>query len=263
MLSVMRAIAASFPKKLALPKKRGFTLIEMSIVLVIIGLIIGGILKGQEVIAGARTKAVVNVINATRSAANTYYDRYRALPGDDQNATTRVDPRLISGDGNGQVGPSGQGPQTAQAITTFASGNQGENYQYFKALMAARLMNGGEVGAASVISATAFGVGSSLPAAPITGSGITVVYGMHEGDGTTVTTRETAHWYRIHKNPLIPGPVFTPRELANIDSQVDDGLPSEGGVRADGTPTCAPQGVGAVYTLSDTVACVGLFVGHP
>ena len=86
---------------------------------------------------------------------------------------------------------------------------------------------------------------------------------MHEGDGTTVTTRETAHWYRIHKNPLIPGPVFTPRELANIDSQVDDGLPSEGGVRADGTPTCAPQGVGAVYTLSDTVACVGLFVGHP
>ena len=101
MLSVMRAIAASFPKKLALPKKRGFTLIEMSIVLVIIGLIIGGILKGQEVIAGARTKAVVNVINATRSAANTYHERYRALPGDDQNATTRVDPRLISGDGNG------------------------------------------------------------------------------------------------------------------------------------------------------------------
>src|SRR6478672_10699002 len=91
--------------------QRGFTLIEMSIVLVIIGLIIGGILKGQEIIAGARNKAVINEINATRSAANTYYDRYRSLPGDDVSATTRVDPRLISGNGDGQVGPAGEGPQ--------------------------------------------------------------------------------------------------------------------------------------------------------
>ncbi len=258
MLAELRAIAAR-----SFSKKRGFTLIEMSIVLVIIGLIIGGILKGQEVIQGARAKAVINEVNATRSAANTYYDRFRTLPGDDSNATTRVDPRLISGNGDGQVGPSGSGPQTAQAITNFANANQGENYQYFKALMAAKLLNGGEVGPASTISSTAFGGGSSLPAAPITGSGLTVVYGMHDGDGSTITTRETGHWLRIHKNPLTPGPVFTPRELASIDNQTDDGLPSEGGVRGDGTPTCAPQGVTAVYTLSDTVACVGLFIGHP
>src|SRR5690349_19781918 len=118
MLSVMRAITAR-----PFPKERGFTLIEMSIVLVIIGLIIGGILKGQEIITQARVKSVVNVVNATRSAANTYYDRYRALPGDDQNATARVDPRLIAGNGDGQVGPSGQGPQTAQALSTFANAN--------------------------------------------------------------------------------------------------------------------------------------------
>ncbi len=241
---------------------RGFTLIEMSIVLVIIGLIIGGILKGQEIITTARSKAVINEINAARAATNTYYDRFRSLPGDDANGATRVDPRLVAGNGDGVVGPN-PGPATAPSLTTTGTANQGENYQYFKALMAARLLNGGEVGPVGTIQGNAFGVGSSLPAAPITGSGLTVIYGTHDGDATTVTTKETAHWFRIHKNPAIPTPAFTPRELANIDSQIDDGVPSEGGVRGDGTAACAPQALGAVYTLSDTVACVGFFVAHP
>jgi prepilin-type N-terminal cleavage/methylation domain-containing protein len=241
---------------------RGFTLIEMSIVLVIIGLIIGGILKGQEIIATARSKAVINEINAARAAVNTYYDRYRALPGDDANGPTRVDPRLVAGNGDGVVGPT-PGPQTAAAITNVGTANQGENYQYFKALMAARLLNGGEVGPVGTIQGTAFGVGSSLPAAPITGAGLTVVFGLHDGDATTATTRETGHWYRLHKNTGVPAPAMTPRDLANIDAQIDDGLPGEGGVRGDGTAGCAPQALGAVYTLSDAVACVGIFIAHP
>jgi prepilin-type N-terminal cleavage/methylation domain-containing protein len=70
-------------------KQAGFTLVEIAIVLVIIGLLLGGILKGQEMIVQARIKNAINDFNGLTVAMNSYQDRYRALPGDDANATTR------------------------------------------------------------------------------------------------------------------------------------------------------------------------------
>src|SRR5690348_18355681 len=67
----------------------GFTLVEIAIVLVIIGLLLGGILKGQEMITQAKIKNVINDFNGVTTAVTSYQDRYRALPGDDPNATTR------------------------------------------------------------------------------------------------------------------------------------------------------------------------------
>ena len=67
-------------------KQTGFTLVEIAIVLVIIGLLLGGILKGQEMITQAKIKNVVNDFNGITAAVNSYQDRYRALPGDDLNA---------------------------------------------------------------------------------------------------------------------------------------------------------------------------------
>ncbi len=85
-------------------KQTGFTLVEIAIVLVIIGLLLGGILKGQEMITQAKIKNVVNDFNGITAAMNSYQDRYRALPGDDLNAATRwTNPLAISGDGNGQL----------------------------------------------------------------------------------------------------------------------------------------------------------------
>src|SRR5216684_811831 len=67
----------------------GFTLVEIAIVLVIIGLLLGGILKGQEMITQAKIKNIINDFNGVTVAVTSYQDRYRAIPGDDQNATTR------------------------------------------------------------------------------------------------------------------------------------------------------------------------------
>lgn len=61
----------------------GFTLIEIAIVMVIIGLLLGGVLKGQEMITNARLKNVVNDFNGISAAIFSYQDRYNALPGDD------------------------------------------------------------------------------------------------------------------------------------------------------------------------------------
>ena len=81
-------------------KQAGFTLVEIAIVLVIIGLLLGGILKGQEMITQAKIKNVINDFNGITAAVASYQDRYRALPGDDPNATSRWS-GSVSGNGNG------------------------------------------------------------------------------------------------------------------------------------------------------------------
>jgi len=84
-------------------QQAGFTLVEIAIVLVIIGLLLGGILKGQEMITQAKIKNIVNDMNGMSAAIYSYQDRYRALPGDELNATTvsRWGAAAFGGDGNG------------------------------------------------------------------------------------------------------------------------------------------------------------------
>ena len=65
----------------------GFTLVEIAIVLVIIGLLLGGVLKGQELITQAKIKNVANDLNGLTAAIYAYQDRYKRLPGDDPGAT--------------------------------------------------------------------------------------------------------------------------------------------------------------------------------
>lgn len=85
-------------------KQSGFTLVEIAIVLVIIGLLLGGILKGQEMITQAKIKNVINDYNGITAAVNSYRDRYRAVPGDDQGAKTRwTTAAPNNGDGNGII----------------------------------------------------------------------------------------------------------------------------------------------------------------
>ena len=85
-------------------RQTGFTLVEIAIVLVIIGLLLGGILKGQEMITQAKIKNVINDFNGIAAAVNSYQDRYKALPGD--NLEAQVAQRWTGshgGDGNGQL----------------------------------------------------------------------------------------------------------------------------------------------------------------
>ncbi len=63
-------------------KQRGFTLIEIAIVLVIIGLLLGGVLKGQELITSARVRNLISQQDGIKAAYFGFLDRYRALPGD-------------------------------------------------------------------------------------------------------------------------------------------------------------------------------------
>jgi prepilin-type N-terminal cleavage/methylation domain-containing protein len=84
-------------------KQSGFTLIEIAIVLVIIGLLLGGVLKGQELITGARVRNLIQQQDGVKAAYFGFLDRYRALPGDYSTATTNIKGTTGDGDGNGQV----------------------------------------------------------------------------------------------------------------------------------------------------------------
>jgi len=70
-------------------RKAGFTLVELSIVLVIIGLIIGGVLTGKQIMLNAQVTNAVNAIQAYEAQFQTYVQNYGAMPGDDRSATTR------------------------------------------------------------------------------------------------------------------------------------------------------------------------------
>ena len=85
--------------------QQGFTLIEIAIVLVIIGLLLGGILKGQEMITQAKIKNAIADFSGISAAYYGYQDRYRAIPGDDANAATRwtTPTAATAGNGNGIV----------------------------------------------------------------------------------------------------------------------------------------------------------------
>ena len=97
------------PHPQTLKRQSGFTLIEIAIVLVIIGLLLGGILKGQELINSARVKNLATDFRNIPMFIYGYQDKFKALPGDDPAAVAHVGTTSITpgaGNGNGIIGGS-------------------------------------------------------------------------------------------------------------------------------------------------------------
>ncbi len=82
---------------------RGFTLVELAIVLIVIGLILGGIFKGQALIDSARVRSLSSEVSGIRSAWYSFQERYRSVPGDFSRAATQIDSDAVPGNGNGRI----------------------------------------------------------------------------------------------------------------------------------------------------------------
>jgi prepilin-type N-terminal cleavage/methylation domain-containing protein len=85
-------------------RQSGFTLVEIAIVLVIIGLLLGGVLKGQELVNSAKVKNLANDLRAVSTFVYAYQDRFRALPGDDPAAATHLNGGALATTPAGSVG---------------------------------------------------------------------------------------------------------------------------------------------------------------
>lgn len=215
-------------------KNAGFSLVELAIVLVVIGLILGGVLKGRELIESARLKSVLTQLNEYRVAAGTFMDMFDALPGDFAEAREYISSNLINGDGDGVI--SGDGlSRDSQAG------------QYWAHLAAAGLIpQPGEANAGIL----RFDKGA--PAARI-GGGITVVY------------ENGQHWFLLgaENGQQGNGPLLTPQQAMSLDKKIDNGLPTSGRVRAkDGAGVPANSCVsaeGRYNTLHNERVCIMYF----
>lgn len=105
----------------------GFTLVEIAIVMVIIGLLIGGVLKGQSMVQNAKVKRVVKQSDEFRAAVMTFFDKYGAFPGD-ENVGNIPPGDGFNGDGDGQM-------------------EAAERFDVFNDLMLAKLIGGNFSGA--------------------------------------------------------------------------------------------------------------------
>lgn len=106
-------------------KAAGFTLVEVAIVLVIIGLILGGVFKGQALIDSARVRSIHSELTGIQTAWLSFADRYRAIPGDFARADTQIDSAATPGNGNGKLDDSSEraGVWQQLALAGFISGS--------------------------------------------------------------------------------------------------------------------------------------------
>ncbi|MFN3827220.1 MAG: type II secretion system protein [Micavibrio sp.] len=237
----------------------GFTLVELAIVMIIIGLLIGGILKGQELIANAQITATSSQVKAIEAAMTTFRDSYNAVPGDMANPTQRlpnctVAPCADAGNGNNRVDE--EDPGLDQTTGT-------ENATFWTHLAAADMIGG--------VSSTSTDVavwGNQLPAAEI-GGGFTVGFVAGAADvAAEAGTPVAGHYLALQLEPTTAiaaaaGLALTPTQAARIDRKLDDGVPGTGGSIAAGTAgaaTCWSAGPPTIYNESQTGILCSLYI---
>ncbi|MDQ7015401.1 MAG: prepilin-type N-terminal cleavage/methylation domain-containing protein [Gammaproteobacteria bacterium] len=197
---------------------RGFTLIEIAIVLVIIGLILGGVLKGQELINSARVRSMTDQVNGITAAWFAFQDRYRALPGDYGQASTQINATLVDGDGNGQID------------------SNAERGQVWAQLQAANMLIGSYDGAAT---GSDYNCAAGTCPQNILGRSMLITFD-NQGSGGAAAGNE-----------LWSGNSISALVLAEMDRKMDDGIATTGDMRV-GTGDTGWTGTAAGSCLSGT-----------
>jgi type II secretory pathway pseudopilin PulG len=228
----------------------GFTLVELAIVMIIIGLLIGGILKGQELVGNARVTATVAQVKGIDGAISTFRDKYSAMPGDMQTPATRL-ANCAAGTPCGRAG-TGNGRIDSPAVIGNAFNQNQEAATSFVHMAAADLISG-------VQNVAVPQFGQMVPEAEI-GGGFRLGYTANGSARLVPANRMRSGHYLILSgvNETITSTTIglTPIQAAQIDRKLDDGVPTTGGVQTVGTGCAA----GAVYNEATEVSQCNMYI---
>jgi prepilin-type N-terminal cleavage/methylation domain-containing protein len=188
-------------------KNRGFTLVEIAIVLVVIGLLLGGILKGQELITSARVRNIADQNSGVQAAYYGFIDRYRQVPGDwsADNARKAIPGVTTGGNGNGRL-DSANGRDFTEALALWEH------------LSKARFIQGSYSGGSEAPSQ------NETDKAPRNAfNGFLMLYRSTDYFDQSATPTEQLN--------LVLGAGIPVNVLAELDTKIDDGLPRSGVLR--------------------------------
>lgn len=231
---------------------KGFTLVELAVVMIIIGLLLGGVLKGMEVVTNAELKRTVSDIKGMMAAHYTFTDMYRAIPGDMNDALTRIPGcnagnNCGNGDGNGLLGI-----RINNSTNIGSTAGIQENIQYWKHLALADLIKGVNPAADNNPGNSVFG--QSHPVAPIGGGWnaiMTVPAGAGDYGGNGII-------YLLTGNPNTNALAISPLLGERIDRTLDDGRPNTGSVTAEyaASSSCDDDGSNSYRTDIESIECI-------
>tara|TARA_B100001179_G_C18539738_1_gene381037 strand:+ start:202 stop:1002 length:801 start_codon:yes stop_codon:yes gene_type:complete len=220
---------------------QAFSLVELSIVLVILGLLTGGILTGQSLIRASELRASIAQLDSYRVAMYTFRDKYFALPGDMPNATafwgiaggsTGADNTCYSVESTTQATCNGNNDGTIDR-PTGATGNNinAERFRAWQHLANAGLVEGSYTGSTvQSVGPNSRIAGQNVPAGK-TGNAMVDLFGI-----PTITTSDP-NWFASSQGNLFllstitGGGVFTPEEAWNVDTKLDDGMAGTGKIQ--------------------------------
>jgi prepilin-type N-terminal cleavage/methylation domain-containing protein len=234
--------------------RHGFTLIELSIVLVIIGLIAGAVMVGQNLINAATVRAQISQIEKYRSAVNTFRGKYGGLPGDlALNLASQFGFNLSDCDGATQGMRDGNGWIEGYVNNLQYDQTMAETAFFWQDLVTAGLIDGQYPPPPDVISCTysytlslAPGpnyVGAFFPAAKIGFGNFVYVYsqhGLYEQPINGVYSQDGFNWFGVSAITSVAtfggvptsGTTIPVIMAANIDKKTDDSIPTSGAVQA-------------------------------
>jgi len=242
-------------------KTSGFTLVELAIVIVIIGLIIGGVLVGQDLIKAATIRSAVSDVEKFNAAATTFRGKYNGLPGD-LAAAKAIEFGLSAGadanaagtpglrDGNSTIDQSGGG------VVTNLSGEIG---LFWKDLGATGLIGGSYIGMGTTVgpaaAVTASNVGTFLPRSKLRDSAYYLAYQQTGRNMFYVATITAA----ITTGAITASDALTALEAKAIDEKLDDGSPTTG-IAITMTDLNTPNaGAAAATTVCNTNATPSVY----
>lgn len=252
-------------------QQRAFSLVELSIVLVILGLLTGGILAGQSLIRAAELRAVSTEYSRYAAAVNSFRDKYFAVPGDMLTATKFWGKDAAACNSDPQpAGTPGTCNGTGDGDVNYATAANAtsEIFQFWKQLALAGLIEGSYSGLSGSAGLYAIEHGTNAPRSRLSNAGWHASTNRNYPGDADNYQYDLASYFFIGQSPSGTGAVLKPEEAWNVDTKVDDGRPASGKVIAKfWNNLCAAPDSGAAaftnlnasYRLSDTAVRCSLY----